>query len=53
MGLPAVAVAPGSPAELVAIRAASVREAIATASPERIVFHRGTVVARSMMEARP
>ena len=53
MGLPAVAVAPGSPAELVAIRASSVREAIATASPERIVFHRGTVVARSMMEASP
>ena len=53
MGLPFVAVAPGSPAELVAIRASSVREAIATASPERIVFHRGTVVARSMMEASP
>ena len=53
MGLPAVTVAPGSPAELVAVRASSVREAIATASPERIVFHRGTVVARSMMEASP
>jgi cytosine deaminase len=47
-----VTIAPGSPAELLAIRASSVREAVATASPERIVFHRGVVVARSMMEAR-
>jgi cytosine deaminase len=49
MGLPLVHVAAGSPAELLAIRAASVREAIASASPDRIVFHRGRVVAWSVV----
>jgi cytosine deaminase len=46
LGLPAVAVAPGSPAELVAVpRARTVREAIATAAERRVVVHRGQVVA--------
>jgi cytosine deaminase len=45
MGLPAVDIVPGSPAELLAVRAASVREAIATAPAGRIVVHRGRVVA--------
>ncbi len=44
MGLEPVEVAPGSPAELVAVRAASLREAIATAPAGRIVVHRGRVV---------
>ncbi|MFC7758635.1 hypothetical protein ACFQY4_12070 [Catellatospora bangladeshensis] len=47
MGLPAVAVAPGAPAELLAIRAGSVREALATATADRVVVHAGRVVART------
>jgi cytosine deaminase len=47
MGLPPVAVAPGAPAELLAIRAATVREAVATATAERLVVHAGRVVART------
>lgn len=47
MGLPPVAVAPGAPAELLAIRAGSVREALATATAERLVVHAGRVVART------
>jgi cytosine deaminase len=45
MGLPVVTLAPGDPAELLAILATGVREAIATASPARMVFHRGRRVA--------
>jgi cytosine deaminase len=45
MGLEPVEVAPGAPAELVAVRAGSVREAIATAPAGRIVIHRGHLVA--------
>ena len=45
MGLAAVAVAAGSPAELVAVpQAGSLREAIATAGGGRVVIHRGDVV---------
>jgi cytosine deaminase len=45
LGLPAVTVAPGSPAELMAVpRAATVREAMATAADRRFVIHRGQVV---------
>jgi cytosine deaminase len=50
MGLPAVAVAAGSPAELVAVRAATVVEALAAASQDRVVVHRGAVVARTRVE---
>jgi cytosine deaminase len=49
MGLPEVRVAAGFPAELLAIRAASVQEAIAAASPERVVVHRGRVVCRTTL----
>jgi cytosine deaminase len=49
MGLPEVRVEAGFPAELLAIRAASVREAIAAASPERVVVHRGRVVSRTRL----
>jgi cytosine deaminase len=44
MGLPAVAISAGAPAELMAIPAGSVREAIAFAPPRRCVVHRGRVV---------
>jgi cytosine deaminase len=50
MGLPEVGVRVGSPAELVAVRAASSTEAIAAASQDRVVIHRGTVVARTRVE---
>jgi cytosine/creatinine deaminase len=49
LGLPEVRVAPGFPAELLAIRAASVGEAVASASPERVVLHRGRVVCRTTL----
>jgi len=45
LGLAPVAVAAGSPAELMAVpRAATVREAMATAAERRVVIHRGQVV---------
>jgi cytosine/creatinine deaminase len=44
LGLESVEVAPGSAAELVAIEAASVRDTVASASPSRLVVHRGRVV---------
>jgi cytosine deaminase len=45
IGLPRVDIEPGSPAELVAIDAASAREAIADAPMARRVYHRGALVA--------
>lgn len=45
LGLPAVAVAPGSPADLLAIDAPSTRGAIADAPMSRRVFRRGVLVA--------
>jgi cytosine deaminase len=45
MGLEPVEIAPGAPAELMAVRAGSLREAIATAPAGRIVIHRGHLVA--------
>ena len=50
LGLPAVTISPGSPAELLAIRAGSLREALATAHPERLVISAGRVVARTTMQ---
>lgn len=49
MGLPVAGPVPGAAAELVAIRAASLAEAIAEASPDRYVIHRGALVARSIL----
>jgi cytosine deaminase len=46
MGLPEVQVAPGFPAELLAVRAASLGEAIAGGG-SRVVVHRGRVVSRT------
>jgi cytosine deaminase len=46
LGLTPVSITPGSPAELVAVpRAATVREAMATAAEGRVVVHRGQRVA--------
>lgn len=50
MGLPEVRVQAGFPAELLAIRAASVQEAVAAASPERVVVHQGRVVCRTRLD---
>ena len=47
MGLPEVSVSPGSPAELLAVRAASVADAMASATEDRLVVHRGRVVVRT------
>jgi cytosine/creatinine deaminase len=47
MGLPEVAIAPGFPADLVAVRAVSVRDAMATGAADRIVVRGGRVVART------
>jgi cytosine deaminase len=44
MGLERVAIEPGSPAELLAIDATTVREAVASAPGTRRVFHRGRLV---------
>ncbi|HZD73856.1 MAG TPA: amidohydrolase family protein [Actinomycetota bacterium] len=49
MGLPEARVEAGFPAELLAIRAGSVQEAVAGASPERVVLHKGRVVARTTL----
>ena len=47
MGLEPVSIAAGSPAELLAVRARTLREAIATAHPDRLVYHRGRLVAQT------
>jgi cytosine deaminase len=44
MGLPAVEIVPGAPADLLAVRAGSVREALATCTPDRVVLREGRVV---------
>jgi cytosine deaminase len=53
MGLPLVTVAPGDPAELLAIRGGGLRDAVADASVARIVFHRGRQVARTTITFTP
>ncbi len=45
--LPAVSITAGAPAEILAIRARSVGEAIATAHPDRLVIHEGRVVSHT------
>jgi len=49
MGLSEVNIKPGGAAELLAIRAGSVRGAVAEADPNRVVIHAGRVVARTDM----
>jgi cytosine deaminase len=50
LGLPPVRIAPGSPAELLAVRAPSVRAAIADAPADRMVFAKGRLVVRTVSE---
>jgi cytosine deaminase len=50
MGLPPVEVAAGFPADLLGVAASSLREAIATATPDRFVFAGGRLVARTRVE---
>ncbi|MDQ8044003.1 MAG: hypothetical protein REI11_05325 [Patulibacter sp.] len=47
IGLPPVHLEEGDPAEILAVRGTSLADAIARASDERIVVHRGAVVART------
>lgn len=51
MGLEPVGPRVGDPAELVAIRAGSLREAVAARTADRVVVHEGRVVARSSVAA--
>ena len=51
MGLPDVRVAPGSPADLVAVRAADLASAVAGGAPDRIVLRGGRIVARTRAAA--
>lgn len=53
LGLPPVRIEPGAPAELLAIRADSLREAIATAPLDRLVIHDGRVVSRTSVTSDP
>ncbi|MCW2994038.1 MAG: hypothetical protein JWQ18_1533, partial [Conexibacter sp.] len=47
MGLPAVALVDGAPAEILAVRGSSLADAIARASEHRFVIHAGRCVART------
>lgn len=51
LGLPAVTLVAGSPAELVAVRATSLSDAVAAGPAERVVVHRGRVVARTRVSS--
>ena len=53
LGLPPVSIEPGAPAELLAIRADSLREAIATAAQDRLVIHAGRLVSRTRVTSDP
>ena len=52
MGLEPVSLRPGSPAELLAVKATTLREAIASAPADRLVFHRGRLVAETTSATR-
>jgi cytosine/creatinine deaminase len=47
MGLPPLDVAPGLPAELLAVAGSSLQQVLATATEDRLVFRRGQVVERT------
>ncbi|MGH8956906.1 MAG: amidohydrolase family protein [Microbacterium sp.] len=53
LGLRAVTVEPGSPAELLAVAGGSLREAIASTTEDRLVFRRGRLVERTRVEREP
>ena len=50
MGLPVVTIAPGYPAELLAVPGDGLADAIARAGDERIVWHHGRIVARTTVQ---
>lgn len=50
MSLPPVRIEPGAPAELLAVKAPSVRVAVADAPADRLVFAKGRLVARTTTE---
>jgi cytosine deaminase len=50
MGLEPVLLEQGAPADLLAVRASSLREAVATTTEARLVIHAGRVVARTVVE---
>ncbi len=50
MGLPEVTLAPGSPAELLAIQGRNLTDALAEGSEQRVVIHRGRVVANTSVQ---
>ncbi len=50
LGKEEVAIVPGAPADLMAIAAINLREAMADQTADRIVFHRGRLVARTTVE---
>jgi cytosine/creatinine deaminase len=52
MGLPAAGPVPGARADLVAVRADSIGEAVAFASADRVVVHRGRLVSRTTVSTR-
>jgi cytosine deaminase len=49
MGLPAVALQPGAPAEILAARGCSLADVVARASEDRIVIHAGRCVSRTVV----
>jgi len=52
MGLPVAGPVAGARADLVAVRAASLGEAVAFASADRVVIHRGRLVSRTTVSTR-
>jgi cytosine deaminase len=52
LGLPPVRISPGSPADLVAIKAADVLEALSAAPVHRIVWKAGKIVARTVVHSQ-
>jgi cytosine deaminase len=49
MGLPAVALRPGAPAEILVTRGSALADAVARASEDRIVIHAGRCVSRTVV----
>jgi cytosine deaminase len=49
MGLPAAALQPGAPAEILATRGSSLADAVARASEDRIVIHAGRCISRTVV----
>jgi cytosine/creatinine deaminase len=53
MGLPAGGIAPGEPAELLAVAGRSLQESLATTTEDRLVFRRGELVERTRVVPEP